>query len=216
MTGLNPIRGGPRHLCTLQELLSLLLLATSPSITHAQLTFGNAPANSTSSGVPSPTGYGAPSPDQPQNNGIVNYYFLLLGVFIVVLIAAYWTLVRRRRRKIARSRNGRQSALARDVEGWPGGRRWAQGRWRTAVAADPTPEEGLDERGEAPPPYVPGQPEAAHPVDGRPGNDAGQSIPLQDMSASGGKPPDYEPAPAPDYDIDMTRPAPTMAPSGRH
>lgn len=57
--------------------------------------------------------------------------------------------MRRRRQRQAHNRFGGQSALARDLETWPGARR------------PPRREEGLDERGEAPPPYVSKELEAA-------------------------------------------------------
>lgn len=126
--------------------------------------------------------------NQQSNSGILNYYFLLLAAVVVIVALVWWSLVRRNRKKMARSRYNGQSALARDLEGMPGNRRWVTGRFMF-----PRPEEGLDERGQAPPPYVPSPPEAAvHPdaTHSEPG--AGQAIPLQDLSGGGQKPPNYD------------------------
>ncbi|MCJ1482166.1 hypothetical protein MMC06_002328 [Schaereria dolodes] len=209
----------PAQTWKLSGLFSLLLFSHC-STTNAQLSVDNGPAAAaaaaaaaTSSTVPVPTGYGAPEPDQPQSGGIVKYYFLLLGLLIVLIVAVYWMLVRRRRRKIAQSRNGRHSALARDLEGWPGGRRWAQGRWRTAIGGEPRPEEGLNERGEAPPPYVPTEHESRS-IGRTLMRDMDHSIPLQNLSIDEAKPPDYEHGTAPE-DLDLTRPAPAFSHHGR-
>ena len=54
---------------------------------------------------------------------------------------------------------------------------------------EPRPEEGLDERGEAPPPYIPNEPEAAHTRRNGDGNEDG--IELGTVRREEGKPPDY-------------------------
>lgn len=118
-------------------------------------------------------------------HGILNYYFLLLAVVIVIMAVAYWSLARRRRRRINALRNNQQSALARDLETWPG--RMRAGRWRHGAAHDACPGEGLDERGEAPPAYVK-EPDRAY-LEGREG------VELRDLESSEGKPPDYESGP---------------------
>lgn len=49
-----------------------------------------------------------------------------------------------------------QNALARDLDGWINTRRWFHGTWRhNQTAAFVRREEGLNEHGEAPPPYRP-------------------------------------------------------------
>ena len=63
---------------------------------------------------------------------------------------------RQRRRKAVLIHNGGQRALARDIEGWRS--RFGMGRaglYNTNLH-DAGLEEGFNERGEAPPPYVPG------------------------------------------------------------
>ncbi len=80
--------------------------------------------------------------------------------------------MRRRRQRQAHNRSGGQTALARDLETRPGGGRQI-GR-----------EEGLDERGEAPPPYVPKELEAAVL--------RGEAVELDGGSREEMKPPDYQ------------------------
>lgn len=172
------------------------------------------------------------TPSNPQNasdlpsSSIVNYYFLLLALLVIVLGALLWTYHRRRKRKIARSRDGGRDALRQDLEGWNAGtgtaigtstgpRRWMPAGvgvgWRgmmglggSGAAGPRRAAEGLDERGEAPPPY-----EASRAPAGRGGGGEGlgggrtggsegeenRAIPLQTITipATGqdGKPPEY-------------------------
>ena len=163
------------------------------------------PAAQTSSSMlmPTPTDHAQTSsssnnasPSQQANSGILNYYFLLLAVFVIIIALVWWSFVRRNRQKMALSQHNRQSALARDLEGMPGSRRWPNGRF--GFLREPASEEGLDERGVAPPPYMPVPPDATvHPdaTHNEPG--AGQAIPLQDMPGQETKPPDYDEHTAP-------------------
>lgn len=129
--------------------------------------------------------------NQQSNSGVLDYYFLLLAAVVFIVGLVWWSLVRRNRKKMARSRYHGQSALARDLEGMPGSRRWVTGRFRSS--REPAPEEGLDERGQAPPPYMPSPPEAAvHPDATHTEPGAGPAIPLQDLSGEGQKPPNYD------------------------
>lgn len=123
------------------------------------------------------------SSDTPNASGLLNYYFLLLAVLVVVVLVGYYFYARRRRRKIARLRTRGQSALARDLEGWPG---WRRGRW---AGGDRERLEGLNERGEAPPPYMPRLPQEAVIRE-----DVERGVPLQNLGES--KPPDYHPVSA--------------------
>jgi len=53
-------------------------------------------------------------------------------------------------------RRSGHNALARDLDGWVNTRRWMHGAWRyNQSAAFVRREEGLNEHGEAPPPYRP-------------------------------------------------------------
>lgn len=83
---------------------------------------------------------------------------------------------------IALQRSTGQTALARDLEGWPGSRTRAGARWGTTASER---EEGLNERGEAPPPYAHKMPEE---VVLREGGERG--VPLRELGER--KPPDYE------------------------
>jgi len=111
---------------------------------------------------------------------VLNYYFLLI-IFVAILFTAYCYVSRRRRQKAARLQGSRRLLLAQDLQGWTGARRWVHTRWRSEPKV-----EGLDERGEAPPPYLPERPAEAHAASGSRVTEG--PIPLQDMH----KPPDYE------------------------
>ena len=145
------------------------------------------PTSTALSAIPSATDDAAYNPEGDGDKGILNYYFLLLAVFIIIIIIAYWSIARRRRNRLIRLRDNQQSALARDVETWPGRRRGVGARWRN-VGVDPTVEEGLDERGEAPPPYLK-EPEPAH-------LDTREGVELHNMPPQEGKPPDYDAGPS--------------------
>ncbi|KAI9712229.1 MAG: hypothetical protein M1812_006964 [Candelaria pacifica] len=103
-------------------------------------------------------------PDDPSvpKSSTLYYYFLLLALLLGLLVLAYWLIHRRKKAKNARSRRNSQSALARDLER---DRRRTYGGWWSVIglghrdtmaiaAASEHREEGLNERGEAPPPYV--------------------------------------------------------------
>lgn len=122
------------------------------------------------------------------DNGVVNYYFLLLAIFVILVAVSYCFLVRRRRRRLVLLRTNRQDALERDLQGWQGGSFWGHGRWRTTH--DTRPEEGLDERGLPPPPYIPA-PKPTHPGSSHNDGTREPAIPLQDMHNTDQKPPDY-------------------------
>ncbi|KAH3940192.1 hypothetical protein HBI56_215340 [Parastagonospora nodorum] len=83
---------------------------------------------------------------------VFNYYFLFLFIFAVIIaILLLWFHRRRQQRKQQLRQNG-QHALARDLEGWAGTRRFMHERQGIRPSAA-TREEGLNEAGEAPPPY---------------------------------------------------------------
>lgn len=191
-----------------------LILLSSTFLTHsqAQLTFGNAPTTILQP-TPNPIGTGPPQTSATgyadtsyTPNSLGNYYFLLIGVFVIVLLAVYFVILRRRKvRRLQRRESSGEAVPASSGSRWPG-----QGRWRI-VPLQPRIEEGLDERGEAPPPYMPGQaPPAAH-IEGQPPA-SGQAIALQDYPS---KPPDYDELTSSQEDLNLTRPSPTHAPSNR-
>ena len=151
-----------------------------PSLTDAiptQPTLFEAPAPTSDSGSPGTD----ENDDDNGRTGIVNYYFLLLAVFVVViiLICLLWSRSRRKRR--AQHQDLRQDALHRDVNR-------LGGHWWMHVRRD-NREEGLNERGEAPPPYIPNEPVPVF----RPDAPERQSpaVPLQNLSTNQQKPPDY-------------------------
>ncbi len=136
--------------------------STSSTPVPSTMTSQSASSETTASSKP-PT-IPSKEPDDPSvpKPSALNYYFLLLVLLVAFLILAYWMFNRRKKAKSARSRRNSQSALARDLER---DRRWAYGGWRSVIglghrdtmavaAALEHREEGLDERGEAPPPYV--------------------------------------------------------------
>lgn len=102
-------------------------------------------------------------------SGFANYYFIFIALFILVLSIAIWAFHRRRLRLYNESLQMQQHALSQDLQDNGAGQGWTYaanratlwdtvgeaigglggGRRRRGV------EEGLDERGEAPPPYKP-------------------------------------------------------------
>ncbi|KAI4106747.1 MAG: hypothetical protein LQ339_002939 [Xanthoria mediterranea] len=136
-----------------------------------------------------------PDGEGSHHNNILNYYFLLLALIIILLGILYLTFARRQRQRLAQHRQNSQRALARDLERWGGGGPFGPGRFRMprnthrVRPSRPRTEEGLNESGEAPPPYISKEPEPAHL--GR-GMGQGASIPLHHLDTMDHKPPDYD------------------------
>ena len=94
-------------------------------------------------------------PEERQNVKFISNYYFLIIILAVLILVAIWLIHRRKvRRRALWPRNGQQ-ALARDADAWPGTRRLLHGRCRATNSVLLRPTEGLDERGEAPPPYQP-------------------------------------------------------------
>jgi hypothetical protein len=93
--------------------------------------------------------------DDDEDGSVFNYYFLFLAVLGVLIGLLLWWLHWRRRQRKARMRRGGQDALARDLEGWTGTRRFYHGSYGRHQVSYVRRQEGLDENGEAPPPYQP-------------------------------------------------------------
>jgi len=94
-------------------------------------------------------------PEERQNvSYFSNYYFLLIILAVLILVVAWLIHSRNVRRRALWRQNGQQ-ASARDADAWPGTRRLLHGRCRATNSVLLRPTEGLDERGEAPPPYQP-------------------------------------------------------------
>jgi hypothetical protein len=93
---------------------------------------------------------------QDRDDGLLNYYFIFIAIFVILFLIAIWFIHRRKKQRKARLRNSGQNALARDLNGWSQPRRWMHGvaPWRTDGPLNTAREEGLNELGEAPPPYI--------------------------------------------------------------
>lgn len=189
---------GLDHGSSFGRLPALLVLLTTSLL---PLSMGQTlPSTSLDSSMPDPTefvpsdGAGSSSNDNDggsNDNGVVNYYFLLLAIFVILVAVSYCFIARRRRRRLVLLRTNRQDALQRDLEGWQGNRYWGPGRWRTPASHETRPEEGLDERGLPPPPYIPAAPKETHPGSSHHGEGAERAIPLQNLHHPDQKPPDY-------------------------
>jgi hypothetical protein len=129
---------------------------TYTSTRQSSFTASNATASATGEHTNDPLG---PSSSQMHPGHIepaLKYYFLIAALLGVLAIAlSWWARIRQRRRK-EQMGLGRQHALERDMEGWINTRRWSPGiRRHNQTAAFIRREEGLNEHGEAPPPYEP-------------------------------------------------------------
>ncbi|MCJ1340427.1 hypothetical protein MMC09_005723 [Bachmanniomyces sp. S44760] len=175
----------------------------------------SSPATPTSTPTPTAGTSDNGMSDDGSDIGIVNYYFLLIVIALVIAALLYWVWIRRRRRRNAHQPGtGSGSGHTRDpgyhrasarlqTMGWPTRGHGSGRHGRHSL------EEGLDELGQAPPPYVPGQPPPVVYTE------HGRSIPLHDMPHDTGKPPEYERAASFHEDIDMTRPVPVHIPVNR-
>ena len=188
------------------SLSTLFLFTTLSAFSSAQdpligtpTTATTAPPSATTSGIPQSLGYTGSDQNTGSGSNISNYYFIIIGVAIIVVLVATWIIVRRRQRRSNTGLDGN----ARDSRRWP----MPMPRWR-ATRVEPRLEEGLDERGEAPPPYIPGEQDPPPP--GFEIAAAGGSIPLQSL----GKPPDYD-GNSSEEDLDLTRPNPAYNPNAR-
>lgn len=143
---------------------------TSPVTIYTSYTLtidAPSPSNSTSTSTTSrrtadihPPLYQPPStgaqhdPNKERNEKAFNYYFLILGGIVLAIALFLWWVRRRKRLQKEQMRLSGQNALARDLDGWANSRRWLHGTWRQNQNATLTRhDEGLNEQGEAPPPY---------------------------------------------------------------
>ncbi|KAF8476209.1 hypothetical protein BDZ91DRAFT_758692 [Kalaharituber pfeilii] len=97
--------------------------------------------------------------EEETTNKLLNLYFLLIAFGVIVLFIIIYLFRKRRKSKGARSLQRGQNALQQDLElgGWRIGM-GGFGRWggpAGARSAIINREEGLDERGQPPPPYTP-------------------------------------------------------------
>lgn len=132
---------------------------------------------------------------EQRNESVFNYYFLFLAAFGFLVVIGLWWLHRRRRIRKEQTRRSGHNALARDLDGWVNTRRWMHGAWRHNQATTfVRREEGLNEHGEAPPPY---RPKGEATVDAGITHDVTTSlaIPLRTLprdEAERSRPPGYE------------------------
>lgn len=177
-----------------------LLLAS----TYAQDTSTDA-ASSTPSNAATTTGVQFPSTptdnangsqDDDGNNdnhgmgGLVNYYFVFFALLMCIVALGTFLCWRRKRKMGLMVRNGRESALERDLDAWDPARsrrRYWQGGWRSNEEQH---VEGLNEHGEAPPPYMP---KARDDEEGTASRANEPAVPMQTLSReqAGLKPPEY-------------------------
>jgi hypothetical protein len=160
----------------------------APTLVSSTQTISRITQSSTASLTTTPTKPATPdvfpnsssSSEEPVHDASVfNYYFLFLAVFGVFLAALLWWLRLRRRRQKQQQRLNGQQALARDFEGWAGARRFMHGRYgRHAASVQVRREDGLDEDGEAPPPYYPKSDTGRDP-------ESGLAIPLRAVPSGG-------------------------------
>ena len=155
-----------------------ILLQALPHLANAQ-----APPPSSSAPSPPASSSMAPFPeddleDNSSRSSFTSQYIVLVVLALFILSLSFWMFFRKKSLWVPARCNGRASNGQTSIQ--------LRARFR------PWPrrvDEGLDERGEAPPPYVSGG-----------------------ADASLGKPPDYQPNP--DFEThDLTRPAPTHPPS---
>ncbi|KAJ9641060.1 hypothetical protein H2201_007995 [Coniosporium apollinis] len=140
---------------------------------------------------------------------LLNYYFIFVALFLCFIALAFFYFHRRSKLRKERFRNSVQNALAHDLDGWVYTRRWVHGSWRPGDSGVSRREEGLNEHGEAPPPYAPaaetGNAAGLGGVDIREGHQTGYgggstatiAVPLQSFSGDGralADPPEYQEA----------------------
>ncbi|KAE8445465.1 hypothetical protein EG329_013355 [Mollisiaceae sp. DMI_Dod_QoI] len=131
---------------------------TSTASSSLPSPISNAPASTAEPDSPVIPSVPPSDPDKVQDH-VFNYYFLIIAVVAVLLCICILYIGRRKKRKAALLRSQSQRALATDVAGFRarfGNRNARTGAGSYGGAPGIDGVEGLDERGEAPPPYVPG------------------------------------------------------------
>lgn len=173
--------------------------ASTRTLRPARNSTGTSTQTSTATGASaSDTNNGAAlEPSTPPNaNPQSQYFYVLIAVGVSLTLFCLWLAYKRRKLVKVTRDTDRQRALAQDAQGWRPSRIWQNGRGRDgAVDARSMHNEGLDERGEAPPPYLHGEPAVVGHGEPIPTYDGGDGIPLQTFTMRGDihsmKPPDY-------------------------
>jgi hypothetical protein len=157
------------------------------------------------------------SEDPNVNPHIFNYYFLIIAAIACCVCIFILYIGRRKKRKAALLRTHGQTALARDVAGF---RRFGRSTNSGSVGRHrERREDGLDERGEAPPPYVEGMKPpsiSAGSVGRERSGHTEEGVELQTLSGSGTvhEPPGYHEQLS--SETDMRRPTVAVLAEGGH
>ncbi|CCD44181.1 hypothetical protein BcDW1_4257 [Botrytis cinerea BcDW1] len=163
--------------CTNIQRFSSVLLVFSiifPKLSYAQIPDAVSTTFITSVTPPSSTPHilnnrqisSSTDPDEENTSShVYNYYFVIVAVFVVIVFFLLLYITQRRKRKALLRRHNGQNALARDVQSFAdfrtrfGPRRGGagvMGMTMGTMGANRERQEGLDERGEAPPAYMEG------------------------------------------------------------
>lgn len=140
-----------------------------------------------------------PSDDDGWFGDMSSYYYIFIAVFVLACIVALYFSHKRRRARRLRRQNGVHSALLQDAAGWPNNRRWIHGNLppettRDGRGLEVERNEGLDERGQAPPPYKSAERGGGVGGDGTGvGEGLGESVAAPPRVADVTKPPEYDP-----------------------
>lgn len=207
----------------------------SPSSSPTETSTTSSPSSTSTNPQPSPTQIDPPpsyptstTSDPNINDNVFHFYFLIIAIAAIAFFLGILYVSRRKKRKAEIMRSNSQRALARDVEGFRSFGR-TRGRmglgWPTSTVQGNRSdvEEGLDERGEAPPPYVPGtKPPSLRSVERerRPsassGHGVGEVVELQPLGREVEYPPGYDAQhPVPSSDAGVTRPTKAVPASER-
>lgn len=123
---------------------------SSSNTAGTSLTFVTGPST-----YPSPVstdGSTLPQQQGQDTGSLTRFAFFFLIVFLAFLFFGLWVVHHNHMGRKARLRVSGQDALARDLNGWVDSRTWVNGAWRMDLTHT-RDDEGLDERGEAPPAY---------------------------------------------------------------
>lgn len=172
------------------SLFALSAIFLTPSMAQDSSPMSS-PTSTNDDGLPAHTDE-AHDGDQGKSDtvSLVNYYFVFLALIVCFAGLAAFFMYKRKKKYGMIIRQSREGALQRDLNTWDpirARRRYWQGRWRST---DHSQEEGLNEFGEAPPPYVP---KTSDGESGHQNGVNGPAVPLQTLSReqAGLKPPDY-------------------------
>ena len=195
---------------------------TTLSISTVASSSSNSLSSTTQSSSPGPSTTAYQQSSDPASHAF-NYYFLIIAAVVIFVSFGVLYMGRRKKRKAALVHTRGQRALARDVEGWRS--RFGVGRASAYnnTINDADAEDGLDERGEAPPPYVPGsKPPSIRSEELRRPRASASHVPAQEMQlrSVGGvaNPPGYHENindGSADRSAEITRPGPVVTASER-